>query len=262
MSAAPDPVAALAVARPWFLVRDAGDGVTWLCEPHVDPLIDANVWLVRGRDRDLLVDTGNGFADLAAAVAPFVGDRPVLAVATHGHFDHVGGLAGFADRRCHAADADEVRAPYAMRVRRGDFPAGAERMFADYRLPVPELLIDALPATSFEVDAWVSPGAEPSSFVADGDAIDLGDRTLRVLHVPGHTPGSVALWEEATGLLLTGDMLYLDERLEFDDPDAARSSLARMRELAPRRVLPGHGEPLDARSALAMIDRELARLGG
>ncbi|MFN8233206.1 MAG: MBL fold metallo-hydrolase [Actinomycetota bacterium] len=76
------------------------------------------------------------------------------------------------------------------------------------------------------------PGAEPTSFVADGDLVDLGDRSFVVVHVPGHTPGSVALWEEATGLLLTGDMLYLDDHLGFDDPDAARSSLARMRELA------------------------------
>jgi glyoxylase-like metal-dependent hydrolase (beta-lactamase superfamily II) len=251
----------LPVADPWFRVRDAGDGVTWLDEPHVDPLIMSNVWLVPGRDRALVVDAGNGFDDLSAAVRLVLGGLPVVAVATHGHFDHVGGLAGFDDRRCHPGDADEVRTPYPMRVRRANFPEGAEEMYADYRLPVPELLIDAIPSEGFDVDAWVSPGAEPTAFLAEGDVVDLGGRVFDVLHVPGHTAGGLALWEDATGLLFTGDMLYLDEELGFEGVDDARASLARMRELAPRRVLPGHGDPLDAAQALAMIDQELARLG-
>jgi glyoxylase-like metal-dependent hydrolase (beta-lactamase superfamily II) len=251
---------ALPVADPWFRVRDLGDGAICLDEPHVDALLLSNAWVVPGRERALVVDTANGLGDLAAAVAPLVGDLPVVAVATHGHFDHVGGLAGFDDRRCHAGDADEVRSPFPMRVHRADFPPGTEEEYAVYGLPIPDRIVDAVPSAGFDVDAWVSPGAEPTTLVAEGDVLDLGDRAFRVLHLPGHTPGSVALWEERTGVLFTGDMLYVDELLVFEDPDAARSSLARMRELAPRRVLPGHGDPLDAAQALAMIDRELAKL--
>ena len=58
------------------------------------PFFESNVWHVRGRDRDLVVDTGNGeIGDLRAELAPFVDDRRVVAVATHDHFDHTGGSA-------------------------------------------------------------------------------------------------------------------------------------------------------------------------
>jgi glyoxylase-like metal-dependent hydrolase (beta-lactamase superfamily II) len=248
------------VADRWFDVDDVGDGVTLITEPYVHPLLASNVWHVRGAERDLVVDTGNGFGDLSAVIAPLSEGRPVVAVATHGHFDHVGGLAAFGDRRCHAADADQTRAPYPMRVLRGDFPEGAEEMFAAYGLPVPESILRAVPAADFDVDGWQSPGAEPTSFVADGDGIDLGDRTIEVLHVPGHTPGSVAFLDGERRLLFTGDTLY-DGAMDFDDAAMASSSLRRLRELQVRRVFGGHDPWFDGDRMRVLIDAELARLG-
>jgi len=248
------------VAAAWFDVRDVGDGVTCLTEPHVDELLRSNVWHVRGRDRDLVVDAANGIGDLASVLAPLVGDRPVVAVATHGHFDHVGGLAGFDDRRCHAADADEVRAPYPMRIHRRDFPVDADEMFAGYGLPTPEAIVSAVPSGDFDDDAWVSPGAEPTAFVEDGEAIDLGDRSFEVLHVPGHTPGSVALWEPDHGILFTGDTLY-EGTMGFDDASTALASLRRLRDLPARRVHGGHDPSFDGDRMRQLIEAELARLG-
>jgi glyoxylase-like metal-dependent hydrolase (beta-lactamase superfamily II) len=48
----------------------------------------------------------------------------------------------------------------------------------------------------------------PTRVVEEGDVIDLGDRTLTVLHLPGHTPGEIGLWEEATRTLFAGDCEY------------------------------------------------------
>ena len=59
----------LPVADPWWVVAPAGDGVTLITEPHVHPFLRCNVWHVRGRDRDLVVDTGMGLAPLRAIVS-------------------------------------------------------------------------------------------------------------------------------------------------------------------------------------------------
>src|SRR5262245_8445780 len=48
----------LPVAEEWFCRQTFSDGVTLLCEPHVDPFARCNIWHVRGRERDLIVDTG------------------------------------------------------------------------------------------------------------------------------------------------------------------------------------------------------------
>ena len=247
----------LPVAADWWVLEDAGNGVTRLIERHIDPMLESNVWHVRGRDRDLVIDTGNGIGALRPAVDGLAAGRPVISLVTHGHFDHVGGLREFEDRRGHAADADEVREPFAMRLHRADFPEGTTEMFAYYGYPVPETIVTALPSEDFDADAWSSPGAQLTGTVADGDVLDLGDRTLEILHVPGHTPGSVALWESATGLLFTGDMLYVDAKLSFDDPPATVTSLTRLRALPLTRVHAGHDRSFDRAEFLDVIDAEL-----
>ena len=244
----------------WFMVAQLEDGVTRFTEPHVDPMLESNAWLVRGRDADLLVDTMNGIGPLRPTVAELSEGRPVVAVVTHGHFDHVGGLHEFDDRRGHADDAGEIRTPFPMRLHVDDYPDGTAEMFGFYGYPVPRMAVSALPAEDFDDVGWVTPGAELTSSVADGDVIDLGDRRFEVLHIPGHSPGSIALWEAETGLLFSGDTLYLDDRLSWDDPEAGAASLRRLATLPASRVLPGHGGSFPGDRMRPAIDAELATL--
>ena len=71
----------------------------------------------------------------------------------------------------------------------------------------------------------------------DGDAIDLGDRRFEVLHLPGHSPGSIGLWDAATGVLFSGDAVYdgplLDE-LDGSDIEAYVTTMHRLRDLPVR----------------------------
>jgi len=100
--------------------------------------------------------------------------------------------------------------------------------------------------------------------VQDGDVFDLGDRRLEVLHVPGMTPGSIALWEAATGSLFTSDTLYDDPfeavRPEEDESPVTynerqhRESLARLRELPVQTVFPGHFSCFGRKRMLELID--------
>jgi len=125
---------------------------------------------------------------------------------------------------------------------------------------VPRMAVSALPFEGFDDVAWVTPGAELTSSVVDGDLIDLGDRTFEVLHIPGHTAGSIALWEAEAGLLFSGDTLYLDDLLSWDDPVAGAASLRRLASLPVRRVLPGHGGSFFADRMGPAIEAELASL--
>jgi glyoxylase-like metal-dependent hydrolase (beta-lactamase superfamily II) len=127
-----------------------------------------------------------------------------------------------------------------MRLLRRDFPPETEEMFAYYGFPVPECIVTAVPAAGFDVARWVTPGAEPTVLLDDGDVIDLGDRRLVVVHTPGHTPGSACLFEEATGTLFSGDAIYVDAKLSWDDAEAFAASLRRLQALDVRRVHAGH----------------------
>jgi hypothetical protein len=81
------------VAATWFSTRQVADGITLITEPHVDALIRANFYHVRGSEADLIVNTGTGIAPLAWVLGGLMDPaKQVIAVATHTHYDHVGGM--------------------------------------------------------------------------------------------------------------------------------------------------------------------------
>lgn len=243
---------ALPIADPWFLAEGVADGITLLVEPFVDALLESNVWHVRGRDADLLIDAANGVGPLLPSVAALAQGRPIIAVATHGHFDHTGGLHEFTDRRCHPDDAADVRQPFSMRLLREHFAEGTEEMFEYYGYPVPEVAVTAVPAADFDLQRWATPGAEPTAFLAEGDVVDLGDRSFEVMHVPGHTAGSIALWDHAAGALFTGDAAYVGDILSWDDEEAFRASMARLAQIPVSQVCAGHGPVFDQEELQAL----------
>jgi glyoxylase-like metal-dependent hydrolase (beta-lactamase superfamily II) len=251
----------LPVAERWFAVEEVEDGLTLLWEPHIAEFFVSNVWHVRGSDRDLLVDTANGVGDLRGEVARLLEGRDVIAVVTHEHFDHFGGLHAFDERLCHGSAADGVRDPYAIASFPEDWPASLVDEIRGYGYEPPQRVLTALPAPGFDESGWRTPAAEPTSLLSEGDLIDLGDRAFEVLHVPGHTPGSIALWEASTGTLFTGDAFYVDDALMFDDPEAGVASLRRLGDLPVRKVMGGHGPVVEPDRFLEAIDAELAARG-
>jgi len=110
------------------------------------------------------------------------------------------------------------------------------------------------------VAGWVTPGAEPTVLLDDGDVVELGDRRLTVLHTPGHTAGSACLFEEAAGTLFSGDAIYVDAKLSWDDPEAFAASLRRLRALDVRRVHAGHERSFDGGELRRAIDATLRDL--
>lgn len=99
-------------ARPedWYTTAQKGDDVTLIAEPFIHEFYRCNMWHVRGRDRDMLVDSGMGVVPLREWV-PLVTGRPLTAVASHTHFDHIGCHHEFADRVVHRAEAEILADP-------------------------------------------------------------------------------------------------------------------------------------------------------
>ena len=90
--------------------------------------------------------------------------------------------------------------------------------------------------------------APATRLLHDRDIIDLGDRHFEVIHTPGHSPGGIALWEAATGILFSGDILYDGELVEQNYHSNAAdyyASMTRLYDLPVRIVHAGHFPSFD-----------------
>jgi glyoxylase-like metal-dependent hydrolase (beta-lactamase superfamily II) len=169
-----------------FILRQAA------CTSYEKPFL----YLLFGRDRTLLFDTGAGGIDVAATVDTLMrawgarNGRPLMELVvahSHAHGDHVAGDSQFVGRprtRVVGRDTASVRAFFGVRQ-------------------------------------WPN----------DSGTIDLGGRMLDVLPIPGHQPASIAIYDRRTGILLTGDTFY-PGRLYVRDTTAFANSIDRLTAFA------------------------------
>lgn len=212
----------------WYSVRRLDDDVTYICEPHIQEFYRCNIWHVRGRDRDMLVDSGMGVVSLREWV-PLVTESELIAVASHTHFDHIGCHHEFECRAVHSAEADLLADPT------------RENTLADPY--VTDDIFDALPPEPYCSKCYAVKRAPATRLLEDGDVIDLGDRQFEVIHTPGHSPGGIALYETATEILFSGDILYdgpLIEDTYHSNANDYHASMERLLRLKVRLVHGGH----------------------
>ncbi|MFD8778351.1 MBL fold metallo-hydrolase [Streptomyces sp. NPDC059916] len=245
---------ALPVVQDWFRVTAIDSTLTLIDEPHVHELLDSNTWLVRGRDRDLLVDCGLGVGDLPALLAQLTAREPTV-VLTHAHLDHMGAAHVFA--HCWAHPLEAVESPELGSLLGSVW--AAQGGLPDFDLP--PLLISAVPHEGYDPSSYELRPAHVTRHLGDVDRIDLGDRALTVLHLPGHSPGSIALLDEADGTLFSGDVVYDDvllDELPGSDREKYVHTMKRLRELPVRIVRPGHGPSFDRQRLCRIIDDYIA----
>ena len=156
-------------------------------------------YLIVGRQRAVLIDTGYGLGDLKAAVESLT-SLPLIIVNTHGHCDHVGGNARF-DVPCfiHPRDMELARRHTAPALRREN----ALRLSRSRNYETGEVF-DALPE-GFDIDAYAALGTGKLESAREGMRFDLGGAELELIETPGHTAGGLSvLWRDKK-LLFVGD---------------------------------------------------------
>jgi glyoxylase-like metal-dependent hydrolase (beta-lactamase superfamily II) len=204
---------------------------------------------VRGRDRDLLVDSGMGVVSLKEQVT-LVSERACLAVASHTHFDHIGCHHEFAERLVHRDEAALMAEPT-----RGNTLADPY---------VTDEIFTRLPPAPYSSPDYAVTAAQATRELDDGDLIDLGDRHFEVIHTPGHSPGEIMLWEAESGILFSGDTVYdgplIDDTYHSDVP-AYVESMARIVDLPVRVVHGGHFPSFDGTRYRELIRAYLEEKG-
>jgi glyoxylase-like metal-dependent hydrolase (beta-lactamase superfamily II) len=219
------------VCDSWFSTQKIHDRLYLITEPHYYWYNRANLWLIKGKTQDLLIDTGLGVASLRHYLASLL-DKPLLVIASHIHFDHAGGMYEFSPCGIHAAEAEALR--------QGD---DYEALCTPAQGWVQEEHFEVLPYAGFTIEQYTLRGAEPTHILQEGDVLDLGDRALEVLHLPGHSPGCIALYDGRSQELFSGDVIYdgelLDE-LHCSHIPTYIASYERLQKLPVQTVYPGH----------------------
>ena len=236
----------------WYDLTPLGDGITLIRERYVAEWLRCNIWHIQGKHHDLLIDSGLGLRPLKPEIAR-LSSRPVIAVMSHCHFDHIGSCHEFDKRLGHRACSDVYLDPMPPEMKIDAF--------------IRAETFKALPHDRFEVSSFKITPAPLTGYLDDGDYIDLGNRVLRVLHLPGHSPDSIALLDEKNQILFSGDIIYngdLFDTLYHSDRDAYKESLERLRRIPITTVHGGHDASFGQARMIEIIDNYLdggGRLG-
>ena len=185
----------------------------------IDDNGEATCYLVRGKDKALLIDTTNGFIDLAKLCARLT-ELPVTVVCTHGHCDHVFGNLYFDKAYLHP----------------DDFKLHDEHFqFDDIR------------------EIMQKTGLTPAQLVplAVGDVFDLGGLTLEAVSLKGHTPGSIGLLCREDRILFSGDGANTHIWMQLPESTSIAVLKRTLDELLAQHgsefdhILTGHGKGLE-----------------
>lgn len=172
----------------WYETRKVGKCI-WAIDEHGTN----TMYLIRGEEKCLLLDTGWGICNLLELVESLC-TLPLIVVNSHGHPDHTFGNGLFPEVHIHPDDKPFVQDPPTLETRQWIYDN------ADI------VLSDGLPI-EFEFDRWATTVPESIVPIQNGDTFELGSRTLEVIELAGHSPGSICLLDRMTRSLFAGDSI-------------------------------------------------------
>lgn len=212
----------------YFKVLDLGDNIFHIYEPG-----GVFTTLIIGGEKALLIDTGYGFANLAEFIRKLT-DKPLTVVLTHGHLDHSGGNYLFPEVHMNLADVptylwySTVQKPLIVEKFKRDRAAAG--------------LPDVWPE-DFDESAYMAQHTRYFQPLADRQIFDLGGRKEEIIFMPGHTVGSVVVFDHQTGFLFSGDNISDSLWILFDTSaplSVYASKLMDMAKMPLKGIVPSH----------------------
>jgi len=225
---------------PWFEVYAVAPATYAIYEPHQAE--EAISFLILGTTRAALFDTGLGIGDIKRVVSSLT-TLPITVLNSHTHDDHVGDNWEFNDVWGMETDFTRTNAKGSVVDAQDELSPGS--------------VCGQLPA-GFDPKTYATRPFHITRWVHDGDSVDLGGRTLRIIATLGHTPDAMALFDEQNGLLFTGDTYYPGTIWLYrpeTDLAAYEHSVQRLVALEPRvrQLLTSHNAPVADPSELTKV---------
>ena len=172
----------------------------------------SNIYVLLDGRKAMLIDSGSGSTIPMLDALIVSGVEIEKAILTHGHADHITGMSYIsAEGFLHEKDLENIRA-----------------------------------LNSFAGDYTQPNNISPLGEIAKGGKIAFGGFSLRIIETPGHTPGSVCIFDEGSGLLFSGDTLFSGgdvgrTDLPLGDESRLADSLRALRKVPWKKLCPGHG---------------------
>ena len=200
---------------------------------------ETHCYLLLGTEYAVLIDTGLGVSNIKSVVDSLT-SLPILVITTHIHWDHIGGHRYFKDFAVYENEVEWLSEK---------FPIPLQVVKNNLMLKPCEFPKD------FHIEDYNIFRGTPTRILHDGEQIDFGNRTLKVIHTPGHSPGHCCFYEQDRGWLYSGDLIYkgcLDAFYPTTDPLLFMRSVEKIRELPLEKVLPAHHQ-LDI--SVSLVDK-------
>jgi len=198
-------------------------------------------YLFRGKDVSWLVDTGTGIGNIHSLVRSLT-SSPINVITTHVHWDHIGGHAQFETVYVHEQEASWLR-------------DGIPIPLSVLKAQIAKVPFTPPQDSQFVLESYVPPRVKTPHIVHHGDCVSNSNFLLNIFHTPGHSPGSICLYERHTGYLLTGDLVYrgvIYAHYPSTDPVSLYRSYCQLSQLETiQGILPGHHDSCLAPDILA-----------
>ena len=245
----------------YYKVIDMGDGIYHIWEPA-----GVASSLITGKTKALLIDTGYGYGDLKAVVRSLT-DLPLRVVNTHCHLDHAGGNYLFSKNTDISTETEinlqkisvgntekqneienQPESDYSIGI--NPYEETVYRLYQVEQKPlvIQKILREKSPEEypwpqDFDREKYLEYKDCKFDALPDGEIIDLGERRIQVIFLPGHTMGSVVFFDEQTGTLFSGDNISNSLWIQFDQSENVyrfAEHLKKVQKLPIQKIISSH----------------------